>query len=119
MATGSYRGRIRPWPVFAIALVVAAFSGIAIAGIFFWHPATPTGFYPFFPFLWIWPFFAILFVVFVARWFLWGWGWSLGRRGGYWQHSTAVEILEERYARGEITKGQFDQMKKDLEEERR
>jgi putative membrane protein len=114
MATGGYRGRSRPWPIFAI--VFAAFLVIAIAGsFFFWHAVTPAGSYPPFPFFWIWPFFAILFVFFVARWFFWGWGW--GWRGGYWQHSNAVAILEERYARGEITKEQFEQMKMDLEKE--
>jgi putative membrane protein len=117
MATGSYRGGFRPWPIFAIALVLVAFLAIAIASSFFWHPAVVTGSYPFFPFFWIWPFFAILFVFFAARWFFWGWGW--GRRSGYWQHSSAVAILEERYARGEITKEQFDQVKRDLEAETR
>jgi putative membrane protein len=115
VATGGYRGRISLWPIFAIALVLAAFSAIVIGGIFFWHLGTPTGSYPFFPFFWIWPFFAILFVFFAARWFFWGGGW--GQRGGYWQHSNAITILEERYARGEITKEQFDQMKKTLEKE--
>lgn len=33
-----------------------------------------------------------------------------------WNHDDAVKILRERYARGEITKEQFDQMMKDLKE---
>ena len=30
-------------------------------------------------------------------------------------HETALDILKKRYAKGEITKEQFEQMKKDLE----
>ena len=31
------------------------------------------------------------------------------------QHENALDILRKRYAKGEITKEQFEQMKKDLE----
>ncbi len=34
---------------------------------------------------------------------------------GMWQHSNALNILQERYAKGEITKEQFEDMKKTLE----
>jgi hypothetical protein len=46
----------------------------------------------------------------------WGWGWWGGP--GLWGDDSAVGIIRERYARGEITKEQFDQMMRDLEEER-
>ena len=55
---------------------------------------------------------------FVFRFAFWGWGWGWGR--GYHQGSWgsdglyALEILNQRYARGEITKEQYDQMKTDL-----
>ena len=69
----------------------------------------------FFPF----GFLIIILVAFFAlRLVFWGWGW--GWRGGYgrggWGYGNAKEILSRRYARGEITKEQFDQMKKDLDE---
>ena len=34
---------------------------------------------------------------------------------GGWQHHTPLDILKERYARGEITKAQFEEMKRDIE----
>jgi putative membrane protein len=74
------------------------------------------GFFFFFPFGF---FFFFLFLFFVFGWFRW-WGWG-GWRGypmtwGY--HDGASEILRQRYARGEITKDQFDQMMRDIEQSR-
>jgi putative membrane protein len=71
----------------------------------------------FFPF----GFLVFIFIAFFAvRIVFWGWGW----RRGYFYHGSrwgyagdAKETLKLRYARGEITKEQFDQMKKDLDEQ--
>jgi uncharacterized membrane protein len=48
---------------------------------------------------------------------VWGWrrGYYHGSRWGY--GGDAKETLKLRYARGEIAKEQFDQMKKDLDEQ--
>jgi putative membrane protein len=43
-------------------------------------------------------------------WHRWG---RMGMMGG--GHNSSLEILKERYAKGAITKQEFDQMKKDLE----
>ena len=46
------------------------------------------------------------------------WGSYSGYRRGYLRESRAEEILRERYARGEITKEQFDQMMRDVQRDR-
>jgi putative membrane protein len=50
-------------------------------------------------------------LVFVIRWLIQ----ATGKKGDSLQHgSRAMEILKERYARGEIDKAQFEAMKRDL-----
>jgi len=66
-------------------------------------------------------FFFLFFLFFVFGWFRW-WGWGWGGWRGYpmmWgYHDSAAEILRHRYARGEITKDQFDQMMRDIQQSR-
>src|SRR3989304_1173332 len=57
----------------------------------------------------------------IWRGFGWGGGCCGGRHYGHYGHyasdeerETAMEILGRRYAKGEITKEQFEQMKKDI-----
>jgi putative membrane protein len=71
-----------------------------------------------FGFGWIWPIFGIIFFVWIFGWaFSWVW-WPSRRyyRRRYWYGDDAREILRQRYARGEITKDQFEQMMRDLEQ---
>ena len=50
-------------------------------------------------------------LVFVIRWLVQ----ATGKKGNSGQHgSRAMEILKERYARGEIDRAQFEAMKRDL-----
>jgi putative membrane protein len=92
------------------------FGGLArgpLGPVPYYHYAGPFFFFPF-GFL-----FFVLIAFFVVRSLFWGWGWGWRGRGGYrggWGYGgDAKEILRRRYARGEITKEQFDQMKKDLD----
>ena len=56
-------------------------------------------------FFWI---LVVLFVVGIIRW-------SFGHRHGMiMPHGRSLEILKERYAKGEITKEQYESMRKDL-----
>jgi uncharacterized membrane protein len=72
----------------------------------------------FFPFGFLIFFFVIFFVVRGLFWG-WGWGWRGGYSRGYWHnqgyYGDATEILKQRYAKGEITKDQLDQMMRDLQ----
>lgn len=95
-------------PVIFVAGILTIF---AIAGLFGAFPAG--GYYPMYFFPW-WIFFPLFFfgIFFLAfRWCGWGyWGSSRAR-----YYDNAFEVLRERFARGEITKDQYDQMRKDLE----
>lgn len=75
------------------------------------------GYYDFYPFHILGSIFVILFWVIVLVALL---RFVLGGRGyGHWRgrHDAnhPMEILKERYAKGEITKEQFTEMKKDIE----
>lgn len=94
-------------------VVLIAVIGVSIALYLVLRP--PGAFFPFFPFHfgWLGGIFLIFIVFWIAKWFFWPW------RGGYYshryQHGNAESILKERYAKGEITKEQFQQMMRDLE----
>ena len=113
-----HRGNIFAWAALAIVAiaVVAFFAVLAFHG----YPAGPMAYYGYPGFgWWFFPFgffFFIIFAFFIFRLVFWGWGgWGWRRR--YWYgYGDAHEILRQRYARGEITKEQFDQMKRDLEQ---
>ncbi len=59
----------------------------------------------------LWWILIILGIVLLARWLLSG---SPGR-GGHAPTGHALEVLKERYARGEVDKQEYEQKKRDLE----
>ena len=105
-------------------IFVALIGGLAaLVALSFVFRLVSTGVYPpyyyFFGWWWIFPIFFFAMVFFGFRWW-WGWGcwWGYGGRYSYYYQDSALELLRERFARGDITKEQYDQMKKDLEESR-
>lgn len=105
------------WAIAALLIVLVV--GIAASLAFFNGPyvmgAAPYYYYPH-PFFWFFPFGFILFflfIFFVFRLAFWPRRWGYYGRWQSWD--DAGEILRQRYARGEITKDQFEQMKRDIE----
>jgi|ERR1700730_3241280 putative membrane protein len=104
-----------PWVYRAIVIggSVAVLAAVIIAALVLRPPwFSGDSSYPGFRFFWFFPFFGFLVVIFLVKWSFWGWGW----RSTDWRYySGAKQILEERYARGDLTKDQFEQMKRDLD----
>ena len=112
-----YRWHFGRW----IALGFLALFGVMVAAmvyfLLFTPPAVaPMPYYGWFPF----GFFGFFFLVFiffgVLRWafFPWRWGYRGYGYGYYGHRDGAYHVLRERYARGEITKDQYDRMMADL-----
>ena len=112
------------WGLIALAALVGIFTAIGLAFYYYVpRPAASSGFtyYPYFPFG---GFFFVfwIFIGFIAlRWIFWPWrgGWGGGwhYRNRYWHYrDDSYYIIRERYARGEITKDQYDQMMRDLDQ---
>jgi putative membrane protein len=98
-------------PVLLVATFVATAAGVSVylntvsSQPYGWWPGAPFGWFLFIP---------LFFIVFFALRFHW-WG-PWGGRGWYHQGGSAMDILRERFARGEVTREQFEQMKKDIQQ---
>ncbi len=79
----------------------------------------PYGPWGWFPLMWIFPLiFLVVMLLFVFRGGGWGGGggWPMcGGRGMREKEESAKEILDRRYARGEISQEEYQRMKKELE----
>jgi putative membrane protein len=109
-------------PIVALIVLAGLFVGFALLGSKAGVSYAPGPYYgwwfggPFFGFGGFF-FIPLIFIAFFAfRWFIWRpWGWGRGWYGGYYD-DPALETLRQRFARGEITKEQFEHMSKDLQQ---
>ncbi len=62
----------------------------------------------------LWMIFGVLFLGGIIWFIVWSAEKATEHKGSYGTSQNAVDIAKTRYARGEITKDQFDQIKKDL-----
>lgn len=111
----------RRWLYIALAVAVlivavAIFLVILTPGTFGYHPSSPFGIGPFGLFG---GFFLVLIVLFIVLWVVRIAWWTSRPRGGYGQGGGrrygAFAIARERYARGEITREQYEQIMQDLQ----
>jgi len=106
--------------VFGILAVIVAstiYFGLSLGHAVFFAPHVFA--FPFFGFGFVF-FGVIIFALFLGlifRSFRWRRGHYSGR-WGYYGYDSAMDSLRQRYARGEITREQFEQMAGDLEKHR-
>jgi uncharacterized membrane protein len=106
------------WGIFALFAVIVASVAVS-AFLFAVRPAPVTGtYYPYFffpfPLFFIFGIFAFFWIV---RWLIFPWRGGWGYRSRYWRYQDeSYNIIRERYAKGEITKEQFEQTMRDLQQ---
>ncbi len=118
------------WGLAAVVGIIAIFATIGLVLYYIPRPVAPVGtVYPYYGwgigrlFFGLFLFFAFFWVLKLIFWGGWGWRYRRGYGGGYWgghgywrNRDTSYYILRERYAKGEITKEQYDQMMRDLDQ---
>ncbi len=119
---GYPRRHIGRWIALGFLTVFAVLVAAMIYFMFQYGPqfmaGTGAGYY-WSPFGFLWAFFLVFLLFGLLRFAFWGPRWWGGyyRRGGYGPYgrqNEAYHIVRERYARGEITKDQYDAMMRDL-----
>lgn len=103
------------WIILALlaALIVGGVLIFAIGFVFGFFPLAVARTFFFFPFGLLIFLLIVFLIVRIAFGGWWGWGWRRNR--GYYGWTDSKEILRQRYARGEISKEQFDQMMRDID----
>ena len=100
------------WMWYGLAAMFVLIGVAAVLAVYYGGLGTSS-----FNFDWVWNIIGLLFVVWIFSMLIrggwWGRGYRYRRR---WYGNDEYQILRERYARGEITKEQFEQMTKDLQQ---
>ena len=106
-----------------VAILLVAIIAFVVPLALLGRPGTITApyyGYPYYGWWFFFPFgffFLVILIFAVIRLIFWPWGWGgRGRRGYWYRYGDAREILRQRYARGELTKEQYEQMMRDLEQ---
>jgi uncharacterized membrane protein len=112
--SGHHRRHIFGWIILGIlaALIVGSLLLFTAGYLFGLVPLTFYRPFFFFPLGFL---IFILFLFLIFRFAFWGWGWRRWNRGYYGNWIDSKEILRQRYARGEISKEQLEQMMRDLD----
>jgi len=99
--------QILGWGIVGLVVVI----GVSIVLSFF-SQRLDAFHYPFFPFRFglLGGIFLLFIILWIAKWLLWPWTGLQGR-----ENRNPESILKQRYAKGEITKEQFENMMHDLE----
>ncbi len=114
---GGHPGRAFRWVMVGLVILIVLLFVVPL--IFYVIQPMPGFAYPFyrpffFPFGLFFGIFALFIIFGVLRWIFWPWGWGYRRR--YWRcRDESYYILRARYAKGEITKEQYEQMMQDLQ----
>jgi len=114
-------GHIFRWVMVGVVILIAVWLAASI--FFLVTRPVQTSYYPlgiyhpfFFPFGFLFGIIAIMMIFGALRWLLSPWGY--GHRRRYWRYrDESYYILRERYARGEITKEQYEQMMQNLQKQ--
>lgn len=98
--------RIIGWGILGLVAVIGVSAVLSL------YPAGRGAFFPF-HFVWFGGILLIFIIIWAAKWFFWPWRWNHHPYRQY--RHQAYDIVKERYARGEITREQFEQIKNDLQ----
>jgi putative membrane protein len=108
------------WVILGVLVLTVVW--VAFSAFFFFMRPLSSFYFPFyrpffFPFGLLFGLFVIFIVFGALRWVFAPWRWGYRRR--HWRYrDQSYYILRERYAKGEITKEQFEQMMQELEKTR-